>query len=216
MAAGAGNRVDSTVPKQFIEIAGTPLLMHTINRFYNTTPQANFIIVVPEKYIQMWKELCVRHSFSVKHTIAEGGLQRYHSVKNGLALIKNEGLVAIHDGVRPFVSPDVIKKTFDEAEKKGNAIPCIPVSDSLRLVQPQTNKPVDRKQYKIIQTPQCFVCSLIKQAYLQPFQEFFTDDASLVEAMGVSINLVEGNVENFKVTYPSDVLFAESLLKKKY
>lgn len=219
VAGGKGERMGSDTPKQFLELAGKPILMHTIEKFKSTFPTIEIILALPENQIDFWKELCVLHTFNLSsHQLVCGGKTRFHSVKNALALVKQESIVAIHDGVRPLVSSETIIKSFNEAELKGNAIPSIGVIESLRHVSKQddANKAVARSCYQLIQTPQCFTSALILKAYQQEFDESFTDDASVVEALGEKINLVEGNKENIKITSPIDLKIAEALFRVQF
>jgi 2-C-methyl-D-erythritol 4-phosphate cytidylyltransferase len=215
VAGGKGERMGNDIPKQFLELAGKPILMHTIEKFKSTFPTIEIILALPENQIDFWKELCSLSAFDVNsHQLVFGGKTRFNSVKNALELIKQESIVAIHDGVRPLVSSETIIKCFNEAESKGNAIPSIDVIESLRHVSKQdnSNKSVARNCYQLIQTPQCFSSELILKAYQQDEDASFTDDASVVEALGEKINLVEGNKENIKITSPIDLKIAEVLL----
>lgn len=218
VAGGSGKRMETSLPKQFLLLNGRPILMHTCERFYQYDHNLFFIIVLPQEYIETWKELCLTYAFSIPHKIIEGGSERFHSVKNALDTIQvhqnnREVLVAIHDGVRPLVSAETIHKAFVAAGKLGNAIPVVSVIDSVRKVEAVGSSIVDRTQLRLIQTPQVFKLALITEAYKQPFSESFTDDASVLEAMGETIILTEGNEENIKITRPIDLVIAESLLK---
>ena len=210
MAGGSGSRMNSELPKQFIEIGGKPILMHTLSKFSNCD---EIILVLPAAQIDFWKELCKKYNFSQIHSVTEGGNSRFQSVKNGLGLVKKSSLVAIHDGVRPFISEETIENAFDSVTNNGNAIVCVDSKDSLRKVNEDVNFHVDRSEYKIIQTPQTFQSSLIKKAYQQEEKSFFTDDASVLEATGEKINLIEGDYKNIKITTPEDLLVAEAYLK---
>ena len=212
VAGGTGERMKSEIPKQFIEIAGKPILMHTINKFREFYNSIDIIVVLPENQLRFWSDLQKKYSFSVPHTLVKGGESRFYSVKNGLEFIDEPGLVAIHDGVRPFVSIETIKRCFEAAGKLGNAIPVISPSDSLRMVTENGNEPVDRTKIKLIQTPQVFRTDLIRNAYRQDYLPEFTDDAMVLERTGEKINLVEGNRENIKITNPEDLLIAGALL----
>lgn len=211
VAGGTGTRMGTEIPKQFLELAGKPILMHTIEKFRAFSKSIRIIIVLPENQFGLWEELEKKYSFSVPHTIVSGGSSRFVSVKNGLQEVEDNGLVAIHDGVRPLVSIDTIKRCFSDAEKFGNSIPVINPSDSLRMITEQGNMPVNRHYLRIVQTPQVFDSKLIKKAYLQDFSPDFTDDATLLEKTGESIHLVEGNRENIKITNPEDLVIAEAL-----
>ncbi|MBU8892940.1 MAG: 2-C-methyl-D-erythritol 4-phosphate cytidylyltransferase [Bacteroidales bacterium] len=203
--------MESAIPKQFLSVGNEVILMKSINSFHKYDPSLEIIVALPENQISYWKDLCLKHNFAVKHTIVAGGQTRYDSVKNALDKIGKTGIVAIHDGVRPLVSQTTIDQVFEIASINGNAVPYINIVDSVRLVDPGFNKPVDRKKYKLIQTPQAFECEIIKKAYEQEWQESFTDDASVVEKTGVKINLVPGNRENIKITTNMDLSIAETL-----
>ncbi len=211
VAGGSGERMQSAVPKQFLDIKGVPVLMISIKAFYYFNPDIEIIVALPENQIEYWQELCERYFFNIKHQIVNGGKTRYHSVKNALQKIDSEGVVAIHDGVRPLVSHETIQKVFEIAALNGSAIPFIDMVDSVRYVENNENRPVDRTNYKLIQTPQAFDCKMIQQAYEQPFEPSFTDDASVVEKAGIKINLVPGNRENIKITTQVDLVIANTL-----
>ncbi|HBE39598.1 MAG TPA: 2-C-methyl-D-erythritol 4-phosphate cytidylyltransferase [Bacteroidales bacterium] len=212
VAGGTGERMKNDIPKQFIEVAGKPVLMHTIGKFKDFDESIEIIVVLPENQFGFWDELKKKYSFTVPHAIVKGGDSRFLSVKNGLEAIVEEGLVAIHDGVRPLVSIDTIRRCFETAERLGNAIPVIPVSESLRMVTGKGNEPVGRDCIKLVQTPQVFRTNLIKKAFLQEYLPEFTDDAMVIEKTGVKINLVDGNRENIKITNPEDLIIARGLL----
>lgn len=217
VAGGKGERMGEQLPKQFLELAGKPILMHTIEKFYQAFPQTKIILALPENQFDYWEELCFKYRFTnTPHILVAGGKTRFESVKNALALVKEDGIVAVHDGVRPLVSTETIQLCFAEAEKYGAVIPVVDVVDSLRFVskQDQTNKAVARNCYKNVQTPQCFKTEILLKAYKQDFDEAFTDDASVVEKLGYNIELVRGNVENIKITSPIDLIVAETLLSR--
>jgi 2-C-methyl-D-erythritol 4-phosphate cytidylyltransferase len=213
VAGGTGNRMSSNVPKQFMVIAGLPILMHTIKKFWFFENSMKIIVVLPEDHIKYWKKLCREYKFKIKHTIRKGGETRFHSVKNGLRGIKPGCLVAIHDGVRPLVSRNTIKRCFNKAEKAGAAIPVINIPESVRLVEGSANQMVDRSKYRIVQTPQVFQSGLLKKAFRKPYDKSFTDDAAVVERTGQKISLVEGNPENIKITNKLDMIVAEAYFK---
>lgn len=213
VAGGSGSRMNSILPKQFVAINGTPILMHTINAFINFSSQISIILVLPENHISTWKDLCVELNFNIEHQITIGGNARFDSVKNGLKLIKKQCIIGIHDAVRPFVSKELIKSVFESAEIYGNAIPSIAINDSVRQIQNNSSLPISRDQLRIIQTPQCFKSDILKLAYEQNFNDSFTDDASVVEACGEKIHLVEGARENIKITTSYDMVIAEALIK---
>ncbi len=212
VAGGIGKRMGAGIPKQFLEFAGKPVLMHTIERFRSFDESIRIIVVIPENQFTFWSELQKKYFFTLPHVLARGGSQRFFSVKNGLNVIQDDGLVAIHDGVRPLVSGETIKRCFEAAEKYGNAVPVISPADSLRMITKDGNKPAGRGNFKLIQTPQVFRTGLIKKAYLQDYRDGFTDDATVLESTGETVHLVEGNRENIKITNPEDLLIAATLL----
>ena len=215
VAGGSGSRMGTELPKQFLKLGGKPVLMHTIQLFFDFDPESEIILVLPMAQQDVWADLCIKHSFLLPHQIVHGGETRFHSVLNGLKLIHGEGIVFIHDGVRPLVSKETLARCFETAQKKGNAIPVLPVNESLRKIQGLHNISVDRSIYFSVQTPQTFRSELIKKSFLQPYEQGFTDDASVVEKAGFSINMVEGNRENIKITTPTDLTIAEALLQVK-
>ena len=215
VAGGKGLRMGGEIPKQFIPVAGKPILMHTLEKFQRfgesiaDTGGLKIILVLPKEQQEYWAELCTKYSFKVSHTVVNGGETRFHSVQNGLKAIPDDvdGVVGIHDGVRPFVSLDVIKRCYEEARMKKAVIPVMPVTDTLRDVTQGKN--VYRENYKIVQTPQTFDIQLLKKANRQLYSEAFTDDASVVEAIGQEVTMVEGNRENIKITTPFDLKIAD-------
>lgn len=214
VAGGKGLRMGGDIPKQFVPVKGKPVLMRTLEAFYAYDEQMELILVLPVNQQDYWKHLCVEYGFTVPHRIASGGETRFHSVKNGLALIEGEdGLVGVHDGVRPFVARGVIASCYDAAVEKEAVIPVTEVVETLRLLTgEEESKTVPRSAYRLVQTPQVFTVSLLKQAYEQPYTPDFTDDASVVEAWGHAVYLVPGNRENIKLTTPFDLKVAEALL----
>ncbi len=217
VAGGKGLRMGGDVPKQFQLLGGLPILMHTLNRMQEAAPDATLILVLPEQQQSYWKELCTQYRFTVPHLLANGGETRFHSVQNGLALVPDDaqGVVGIHDGVRPFVSAQVIQRCMQKANEHGAVIPVIPVVDTVRQLTGDGSCTVNRDHYKLVQTPQTFRIDVIKKAYLQPYHAGFTDDASVVEAMGCAVTLVEGNRENIKITTPFDKLVGEMLVQNQ-
>ena len=211
VAGGKGLRMGSDLPKQFLPIGGKPVLMHTIEAFHHFDRTMKIILVLPQEQQTYWQELCAKHSFVIEHTVVDGGETRFHSVKNGLACV-NSGLVGVHDGVRPFVSPEVIKRCYELAAIKKAVIPVIDVVETERHITETGSETVSRNDYKLVQTPQVFDAELLKQAYAQEYTPFFTDDASVVEAMGVSVCLAEGNRENIKITTPFDLKISSALV----
>jgi 2-C-methyl-D-erythritol 4-phosphate cytidylyltransferase len=205
--------MNSVLPKQFLPLAGIPVIMHSINAFLAFDPDISLIIVLPSRLINTWEKLCIEHDFSVKHTVATGGATRFQSVSNGLALVNEVGLVGIHDAVRPLVATETIRNAYADAAKYGNAVPCLPVIESVRRVEEEKNSPVARNTLRVIQTPQVFSASLLKKAYRMAERDDFTDDATVLECIGEKIHLMKGNPENIKITHPADLLIAEVLLQ---
>lgn len=211
VAGGKGLRMGGDVPKQFQLLGNQPVLMHTLQRFADDCKDLQIILVLPQEQIEYWSDLGEKYHFGVEHWIVAGGETRFHSVQSGLAQIPDdaEGVVAVHDGVRPLVSREVIEKCFEEARGKKAVVPVVPVVESLRHV---SDRAVPRADYRLVQTPQTFDIQLLKQAYRQPFSKDFTDDASVVEAFGHPISMVEGNRENIKLTTPFDLKIAEAII----
>ncbi len=212
VAGGIGKRMESDIPKQFLNISGKPILLHTMECFIRYSTKIRIIIVLPEYYMDYWKSLVMEKAITLKHELTSGGEMRFHSVKNGLKLITEPGLVAVHDGVRPLVSSETLHRVFIKAENEGNAIPVIPITETMRKLSENSSKTVFRDDYRLIQTPQVFEAGLLKKAYEQEYRNEFTDDATVVESLGVTINMVEGNPENIKITRQSDLKYAENLL----
>lgn len=217
VAGGSGSRMQSTLPKQFLEIHSRPIVMYTLEVFQSFDPTIKIILVLPESYITEWEGLCKKHNFQVSHQVTVGGATRFQSVKNGLGLLPKTGLVAVHDGVRPFVSEKVIADSYHAAELHGNAVVSLPLKESIREMHGQGNhsQARDRRNYRLVQTPQTFKIEILKKAYLAEESELFTDDASVVEALGQPIHLIDGNEENIKITHPADLALAETFLKKR-
>jgi len=217
VAGGKGERMGAKTPKQFLELANKPILMHTLEKFKKADPTIEIILALPENQIDFWEELFQKYQLpKIRHQIVKGGQTRFHSVKNALKLVKEGSVVAIHDGVRPLVSVETINNCFAAAKKNGNAIPTVDVVDSLRHYSKQENttEAVSRSCYKIVQTPQCFTGELILKAYQQDFDKLFTDDATVVEKLGETIHLVAGNRDNIKITTKEDLLIAEAFIKR--
>ncbi|MCP3895805.1 MAG: 2-C-methyl-D-erythritol 4-phosphate cytidylyltransferase [Bacteroides sp.] len=212
VAGGKGLRMGSELPKQFLLMAAKPVLMHTLEAFHRYDEAMQLIVVLPLEQQSYWKQLCSDYHFTLNHLIVDGGETRFHSVQNGLMLVQEPGLVAVHDGVRPFVSQEVIARCYEAAETQLAAIPVIDVFETVRHLTPQGSETVNRDDYKLVQTPQVFEVGLLKNAYSQAYSTHFTDDASVVEALGVSITLVEGNRENIKITTPFDLKMGSALL----
>jgi 2-C-methyl-D-erythritol 4-phosphate cytidylyltransferase len=216
VAGGSGLRMGSELPKQFLLLNGRPVLMHTLEQFKKAIPDIHLILVLPDAHFDYWMELCSTYKFRLMHEMVIGGGTRFHSVKNGLDSIKEPaGIVAIHDGVRPLVSIEAIQEAFEQAAEFKTAILSVASKDSVRVVEGMNNQSIAREKVRLIQTPQCFELGLIKKAFEQDYNGKFTDDASVAEAAGFSIHLVEGHYENIKITTPEDLVLAELLIKKK-
>ena len=211
VAGGKGLRMGGDVPKQFQLVGGRPVLMHTLQQFRNAFADLQIILVLPREQQDYWRELCRQYEFGVEHRVADGGQTRFHSVKNGLALIPDgeEGIVGVHDGVRPFASADLIRRCYAAAVEAEAVVPAVPVVESLRH---EERGAIDRKGYRLVQTPQTFSIPLLKAAYRQAYLETFTDDASVVEAYGHRVAMIDGIRENIKLTTPFDMVVAEALL----
>ena len=215
VAGGVGSRMGAEVPKQFIELAGRPILLWTIQRFLDFDPEIELVLVLPSSQFDRWQQVRQQFQLTGKISLVGGGDTRFQSVRNGLDAIAGDGIVFIHDGVRPLVSSETLQRCFQTALEKGNALPVSPVVESLRQLTGHESQHVDRNQFRLVQTPQTFQTELIKKAYRQPESDFFTDDASVCEADGVHIHLVDGNPENIKITNPIDLRVAEALLKSR-
>lgn len=214
VAGGKGLRMGSDIPKQFLPIGGKPVLMRTLERFREYSEDIQIILVLPEAQQDYWHQLCQEYHFDVEYTLANGGQTRFHSVQNGLAKVPDDaiGVVGVHDGVRPFPSIEVIRNCYTTAREKKAVIPVIPVVETVRHLEGEQSKTVPRDAYRLVQTPQTFDIQLLKAANRQPYNNGFTDDASVVEAFGYDITLVEGNRENIKITTPYDLKIAEVLI----
>lgn len=215
VAGGIGNRMKNELPKQFIPINGKEIIIYTIRKFRQYDPALKIIVAVNKNYIDLLKKILTENKIE-NVAIVEGGEKRFHSVKNALAICKEPGaVIGIHDAARPLVSVQTIKNCFETAQQKGNASPAITIAETIRESVNGSNKAANRDNFKIIQTPQCFIASKIKAAFELPYSENFTDDASVLEAHGEKINLVEGNVENIKITHPRDLIIAKALLENE-
>jgi len=231
VAGGKGLRMGGDIPKQFMLLEDHPVLMYTIQAFYDYDPEIRIVLVLPDEQIVYWENLCADYDFSIPHQIVSGGETRFHSVKNGLAVIETkDALIGIHDGVRPLVDKELIARVYKQAELKGAAYPVIPVTDSIRKITDNFNTavhpapctlypfsvPVDRSQYFLVQTPQVFKANILIEAYKQEYKPEFTDDVSVVEASGICHPvMVEGSRENIKITTPVDLIIAQALIKCK-
>jgi 2-C-methyl-D-erythritol 4-phosphate cytidylyltransferase len=212
-AGGIGSRMKSDIPKQFIELEGKTILEHTLLAFFKFDSKIQLILTLPKDWISFWKEICEKNNFSIPHEIVSGGKERYHSIQNALKIAQGD-FIAIHDGVRPLVSLETIKNAFEMAELKGNSIPVIPLKESIRFIENEDSKALNRSNYFIVQTPQVFEKKLINTAYQNAFHDKITDDASLVEELGVKIHVFLGNEENIKITSPIDLKIAAISLSK--
>lgn len=211
VAGGKGLRMGGEIPKQFLPIGGIPVLMRTMMRFREYSDDLNIILVLPKAQQEYWRALCEKHNFTIEYQLADGGETRFHSVQNGLALVPDDaqGVVGVHDGVRPFVTVEVIRACYETARSQKAAIPVTPVVETLRQMRKGN---VYRADYRLVQTPQTFDIQLLKAANRQPYTETFTDDASVVEAYGHPVAMVDGNRENIKITTPFDLKIAEILI----
>lgn len=215
VAGGTGTRMGAPLPKQFLTLNNTPILIHTLRNFFSFNRNFEMVVVMHQDYISFWKDLCLQFEDVPEHTVVAGGEERFHSVKNGIEAVSADVQhIAIHDAVRPLVSHETLTRCFNALNEHNAVVPAIPINDSIREVHGVLNKSVDRSLYKRIQTPQCFESSMLKEAYSKPFSQLFTDDASVVEANGHSVFLVEGNLENIKITSPIDLIVGESLTAK--
>ena len=214
VAGGKGYRAGGELPKQFLPLGGKPMLMHTINAFYLFNKETRIIVVLPEEFVSLWQQLCSEHNFVINHRIVVGGETRFHSVKNGLNEVSTEEIVAIHDGARPFVSPELIKKCYEEAvENQCGVIPVIDEVNSVRKLTDKGSEIIDRSQLKLVQTPQVFPAHLLKSAYELQYDSSYTDDASVAEKNGVNIKLIPGEYTNIKITTSLDIILAEQIDK---
>jgi 2-C-methyl-D-erythritol 4-phosphate cytidylyltransferase len=208
-AGGTGSRMGSDVPKQFLELKGVAVIVHSIKAFQQYSPDINIVIVLPDGAVEHWTEIAKKYGIDAKTCM--GGETRFDSVKNGLELI-DDGLVAVHDAARPLVTPALISQCFLVAAQEGNAVPVIPLTDSMRELSNDISRPAERERFKLVQTPQVFEASLLKKAYEQAYRSSFTDDATVVEAFGAKIHLVDGEKSNIKITTKTDMLIAKALL----
>lgn len=214
VAGGSGSRMQAAVPKQFLLLNGLPVLMHTIQAFSESKATPAIIVVLPKDYHGYWIELCIKHDFAIPHQLVSGGETRFHSVKNGLSLIDGDAVIGIHDAVRPLTSATVIDNAYQYAALNGNAIVAVQSRDSIRQVKNELSTALVRDEIYLVQTPQVFKSDILKLAYEQQYEPEFTDDASVVEKLGININIVPGNHTNIKITFPEDIAIAEMLLKK--
>ncbi len=216
VAGGTGKRMGRPIPKQFLMLGNRPILMHTMQRFYKAFAdlKMRIILVLNKDYEQYWQELVRQYSFPVPHITTFGGEQRFHSVKNGLSMAFDQGLVAVHDSVRPLITTTFLRSVYEQAKQKGNAVPCVLPHSSVRIEEKGRNWSIDRSTVRLIQTPQIFDIQDLRKAYSQEYRTNFTDDAIVFESLGKQINLVQGLEENIKITRPIDLFVAEKLIKE--
>jgi len=215
VAGGQGTRMGTAMPKQFLELEGKPVLHHTLQAFIDALPGVHLILVLPAHQVSYAQMILQTFPQRIDLTIVAGGETRFHSVQNGLKGIPEDGIILVHDGVRPRVTPALIQGGCRQPREKGRAIPAIPVADSVRLVNDEGSEPVDRNQLRIIQTPQTFRASVLLPAFEQPYSDGFTDEATVVEAYGDEVFLVEGEKSNLKITTPEDLVVAAALLRAR-
>ncbi len=213
VAGGTGSRMGGDIAKQFIEIKGKPIIVRTIERFLELSNRPEIILVLPDDYKQQWKDYCFENRFTFRHTLVSGGITRFHSVKSAVKHLKKDGIVAVHDGVRPFVEIDFLEGLYSIANKEGAVIPVIEPCDSMRIKEEDgDSRIINRENYVMVQTPQVFHTDILIEAYKQAYSPIFTDDASVVESMGVKIYLTQGRATNIKLTKPQDLVLAKALL----
>ncbi len=202
------------LPKQFLLLKGKPVLVHTLENIYKASAEYSILLVLNTQHLEIWEQIKTKYQLNIPHKVIIGGKERFFSVKNAINSIEDkEAWVAVHDGVRPLVSKEMIDNCFFVAEKEGSAVCCMDCTDSVRILNESgENQSIDRGRVKLIQTPQCFTLSVLRKAYLQPYREGFTDDASVVESLGEKITLCKGDKHNLKITTPLDITIAESLL----
>lgn len=213
VAGGNGTRMNAAMPKQFLLLKGRPVLYYTIDTFLKAYTDLHIILVLPEEHIAAGKEIIDAYFDSSRITITEGGRTRFHSVQNGLQLVKNEGVIFVHDGVRCLLTADLIKRCYEAAAENGSAIPVVDCKDSVRIIKADTNEAVERSTVKLVQTPQTFHSKILLPAFAIDYKDRFTDEATVVEAFGMKVHLVEGEENNIKITRPADLLIAEKLLE---
>lgn len=216
VAGGSGMRMQTEIPKQFLLLNGKPVIMHTISAFFASPQKPELLVVLNEQHFSLWEDLCRKHNFTIEHQLVAGGSTRFYSVKEALGLIEEHSIIAIHDAVRPLISTQIISEAYELALKKGNAVVAVPSKDSVRLQNSNgVSYSLNRTEVFLVQTPQTFQSSIIKKAYQQSYNEHFTDDASVAESDGAQINLLNGDPDNFKITFPTDLRLAEMILNEK-
>ena len=214
VAGGTGTRMKGEVPKQFMLLNGKPVIQYSLDAFYAYEASIHIIVVVHPEYTSYWKVLCREYQISVPHIVVNGGENRFDSVKNGLARIQKDGLVAVHDAARPLINADFIKHLFLTAENFGSSMPGIPLNDTIRKIEGDTSSQLDRNFLRAMQTPQVYMVSELKRAYTQPFRLLYTDEASVMQSAGFPVYLTEGRPWNIKITNPEDLELAEVLMKR--
>lgn len=215
VAGGQGIRFGSALPKQFLLLGGKPVILHAIEPFTTALKNPEIIVVLPAGHFRTWEKLVKKYNFNYSHTVVQGGQTRFHSVQNGIKAVKRNGIIAVHDSVRPFVTGEHIAECFRIAAEKGNAVPCISISESLRRINGQKSTVTERDKIKIIQTPQVFDTEILKKSYQTSYKKQFSDDATVAEAAGYHINLVEGLKQNIKITDGGDFRFAQWYYKSQ-
>ncbi|MBO4670974.1 MAG: 2-C-methyl-D-erythritol 4-phosphate cytidylyltransferase [Bacteroidales bacterium] len=214
VAGGSGTRMGGDVPKQFLDLGGIPILQRSVERFLDAAPEARVVVVLPERELDRWKELCLQHSVSFPQVIVRGGMTRFHSVRNALEKVPDGAVVSIHDGVRPLFTPGLVRAMLDRMQQPGGPqalIPVVPVTDTLRSTDPSLPSP-DRSKLVSVQTPQMFLSEVLRKAYTQPYDTSFTDDGSVAERAGIPIDLFPGERYNIKITTPEDLALARQLI----
>jgi 2-C-methyl-D-erythritol 4-phosphate cytidylyltransferase len=215
VAGGTGKRMGGEIPKQFLPLSGKPMLMHSIRAFFDYSPDIQIILVLHPDFMDYWDNQCRQYGCPIPHRIVAGGERRFDSVKNGLEAMQGKGLVAVHDAVRPLVSAKLIADSYSEAALYGSTVPVVPLNDTIREISTGTSRVVNRTNLFMVQTPQVFSLPALKDAYRQPYSAGFTDDAAVIEASGGKINFIPGEPDNFKITFPEDIVRAEMILKER-
>ncbi|HRN92529.1 MAG TPA: 2-C-methyl-D-erythritol 4-phosphate cytidylyltransferase [Ferruginibacter sp.] len=215
VAGGAGKRMNSSIPKQFHMLNDKPLLYYTLRAFLEAYDDMQIILVLPEEYIAVGQEIIDAYFDYSRIQITIGGRQRFHSVQNGLAMVEDESIVMVHDAVRCLITPALIRRCYEAVLKHGSAIPVVPCKDSIRMVTEEGNQAIDRNALRLVQTPQAFYSKIILPAFKIDYKEWFTDEASVTEAFGLKLHLVEGEEENIKVTHPIDMIVAQAILNSR-
>ena len=213
VAGGTGSRMKGDIPKQFMLLKGKPVIQYSLEAFYHCDPAVSLIIAIHPDYVNFWDRLCQEHKIDIPHQVARGGKTRFDSVKNGLSLIGDDGLVAVHDAARPVIDAAFIQELYLTAEKQGSAIPAVHLTDTIRAIEGDSSRQLDRSFLRAIQTPQVFRVTELKRAFEQPFQPLFTDDASVMQSAGFKVHLTEGKPGNIKITHQQDIALAEVLMK---